>query len=117
MQILKPKFWDKKYITFSSLILLPLAIIYQIIFGIKKAQKDFPETIFNYMVPLGVLIFTVTGLISLSKGFNFLDYDALAHYPKHGQHIGIIAIELGVFVTVIGSMVSIFFAFVARGKK
>ena len=92
-------------------------ILYTIIFGIKKAQKDFPETIFNYMVPLGVLIFTVTGLISLSKGFNFLDYDALAHYPKHGQHIGIIAIELGVFVTVIGSMVSIFYAFVARGKK
>ena len=92
-------------------------ILYTIIFGIKKAQKDFPEKIFNYMVPLGVLIFTVTGLISLSKGFNFLDYDALAHYPKHGQHIGIIAIELGVFVTVIGSMVSIFFAFVARGKK
>ena len=55
--------------------------------------------------------------MSLSKGFNFLDYDALADYPKHGQHIGIIAIELGVFVTVIGSMVSIFYAFVARGKK
>ena len=47
-------------------------ILYTIIFGIKKAQKDFPETIFNYMVSLGVLIFTVTGLISLSKGFNFL---------------------------------------------
>jgi len=45
MQILKPKFWDKKYITFSSLILLPLAIIYQIIFGIKKTiskGKKFP---------------------------------------------------------------------------
>ena len=45
MQILKPKFWDKKYITFPSLILLPLAIIYQIIFGIKKTiskGKKFP---------------------------------------------------------------------------
>ena len=31
-------------------------ILYTIIFGIKKAQKDFPETIFNYMVSLGVLI-------------------------------------------------------------
>jgi len=45
MQILKPKFWDKKYITFPSLILLPLAIIYQIVFSIKKTiskRKKFP---------------------------------------------------------------------------
>ena len=66
----------------AGVIFAAAIILYTIIFGIKKAQKDFPVKIFNFMVPLGVLIFTVTGLISLSKGFNFLDYDALAHYPK-----------------------------------
>ena len=69
------------------------------------------------MIPIGVIIFSGTGIFSIINGYNFLDYDALAHYPKHGQHIGIISIEIGVFVTVIGAMVSIFYAFVSRGSR
>ena len=92
-------------------------ILYTIIFGSKKAQKDFPAIVFHSMIPIGVIIFSGTGLLSVFNGYNFLDYDALSHYPKHGQHIGIIAIEIGVFVTVIGAMVSIFYAFVSRGSK
>ena len=92
-------------------------ILYTIIFGAKKAQKDFPIKVFHIMIPIGVIIFSGTGIFSIINGYNFLDYDALAHYPKHGQHIGIISIEIGVFVTVIGAMVSIFNAFVSRGSR
>lgn len=92
-------------------------ILYTIIFGAKKAQKDFPIKVFHLMIPIGVIIFSGTGIFSIINGYNFLDYDALAHYPKHGQHIGIILIEIGVFVTVIGAMVSIFYAFVSRGGR
>ena len=101
----------------AGVIFASAIILYTIIFGSTKALRDFPEWIFHLMIPLGVIIFAGTGFISILNGFNFLDYDALAHYPKHGQYIGIISIEIGVFVTVIGSMVSIFYAFVNRGKK
>tara|TARA_Y100000996_G_scaffold359270_1_gene301263 strand:+ start:206 stop:625 length:420 start_codon:yes stop_codon:yes gene_type:complete len=92
-------------------------ILFTLIFGEKRAKSDFPEKIFHIMIPLGVLIFMSTGIYSLFMGYNFLDYDALSHHPKHGQHLGILLIEIGVFITVIGSMVSIFYSFISGGKK
>jgi multicomponent Na+:H+ antiporter subunit B len=38
------------------------------------------------------------------------------HDPVHGQHIGILLVEIGVFVTVSGTMVAIFYTFVGRGR-
>ena len=50
-------------------------------------------------------------------GGNFLDYDVLAHDPVHGQHIGILLVELGVGITVAAVMASIFFLFAGRGRS
>jgi multicomponent Na+:H+ antiporter subunit B len=50
-------------------------------------------------------------------GGNFLDYDVLAADPVHGQHYGILIIELGVGVTVSAVMIGIFFAFLTRAEK
>jgi multicomponent Na+:H+ antiporter subunit B len=36
--------------------------------------------------------------------------------PEHGQEYGILFVELGVLVTVFGSMVAIFYAFAGRRK-
>jgi tetraacyldisaccharide 4'-kinase len=36
MKILKPKFWDQDYYTFSSLFLLPISLFYQILISLKK---------------------------------------------------------------------------------
>ena len=49
-------------------------------------------------------------------GSVFLDYNVLAHDPKHGQHYGILLVELGVMVTVFGVMATIFYFFAARGR-
>tara|TARA_B100000029_G_scaffold61276_1_gene55115 strand:- start:358 stop:1284 length:927 start_codon:yes stop_codon:yes gene_type:complete len=40
MKIKKPKFWDKKYHTFFSLILWPVSFFYQIIISIKKSTVN-----------------------------------------------------------------------------
>ncbi len=40
MKIQKPKFWDKKYYTFFSLLLLPISFVYQIIISIKKSTVN-----------------------------------------------------------------------------
>ena len=39
MKIYKPKFWDKKNLTFFSSILLPISYIYSLILIIKKSFK------------------------------------------------------------------------------
>lgn len=49
-------------------------------------------------------------------GGEFLNYSVLQHDPVHGQHLGITLIELGVLVTVAGTMVAIFYAFAGRGR-
>jgi multicomponent Na+:H+ antiporter subunit B len=62
----------------------------------------------------GVFIYAGTGVVSSSSVANYLDYNVLAHDPIHGQHRGILWVELGVITTVFGTMVSIFYAVAGR---
>jgi multicomponent Na+:H+ antiporter subunit B len=64
-----------------------------------------------------VLVYAGTGVVTMSLGGNFLDYDLLSLEPVEGQHIGIILIELGVGMTVSSIMLMIFFAFAGRGRQ
>ena len=54
------------------------------------------------------------GTVSQLLGSQFLDYDALADNPLHGQHIGIFLVELGVGITVAAVMITLFLAFAGR---
>ena len=69
------------------------------------------------MIPLGVLIFTGTGFVSLLLGGGFLDYDVLAANPTSGQQIGIILVEFGVGVTVTAVLIAVFFAYAGRTRE
>ncbi|HUE44632.1 MAG TPA: cation:proton antiporter, partial [Aestuariivirgaceae bacterium] len=52
---------------------------------------------------------------SMAVGGQFLDYDQLdPHHPVHGQHLGIILVEIGVLFTVAATMILIFYAFAGR---
>jgi len=57
------------------------------------------------------------GIAGLLLGGNYLDYSVLAHDPVHGQHLGILLIELGVGITVAAVMSGVFFAFAGRGDS
>ena len=51
-------------------------------------------------------------------GGAFLDYGVLDHHdPEHGQHLGILLVELGVGITVAFVMVAIFYAFAGRSRQ
>ena len=63
-----------------------------------------------------VLLFAGVGVVSMFLGANFLDYNVLAHDPVHGQHLGILLVELGVGLTVTFVMVTIFFTFAGRAR-
>ena len=92
-------------------------ILYALIFGVQTARKAFPDSWLSILIPLGVLIFTGTGFISLFLGGSFLDYDVLASTPTGGQHLGIILVEFGVGVTVTAVLIAIFFAYAGRTRE
>jgi len=92
-------------------------ILYAIVFGPKAAQRVAPPAIVESLVALGLLIYAGTGVVTLLRGGNFLDYGALNHHdPVHGQHLGILFIELGVGITVCAVMISVFLAFARRRR-
>jgi len=91
-------------------------ILYALLFGIRAAKQIVPQQMVERLVPLGVLVYLGTGIAGMLLGGNYLDYSPLGHDSRHGQEYGIIAVELGVLITVSSSMVAIFYAFVERGR-
>jgi multicomponent Na+:H+ antiporter subunit B len=100
----------------AGVIIAAGVILVSITFGQTTAKKIAPWGLVERMIPLGVFIFAGTGVVSLLSGANFLDYSVLAHDPVHGHEYGIIIVEIGVLVTVAGTMIALFYAFVERGR-
>jgi len=92
-------------------------ILYALIFGLDEARRAFPPKVLEFLVALGVLLYGSVGIDAILLGGNFLDYDVLAHDPHHGQHLGILVVELGVGITVAAVMATIFFLFAGRGRS
>lgn len=91
-------------------------VLYALVYGLGNAIKALPPAAAYICGALGLFIYVGVGFVSLALGGAFLDYNVLAHDPVHGQHYGIIAVELGVLITVFGVMVAIFYAFVGRRR-
>lgn len=90
-------------------------IIYTIVFGTRKVMQVLPMPFVIAMVCLGLILFGATGFAAMVAGGEYLNYGAFdSHSPVHGQHVGIIVVELGVGITVAGVMTAIFLAFAER---
>ena len=99
----------------AGVIMAVAFIIYGVVFGLDEVQQVFPAWIVHKLLALGVLIYAGTGFVSLFLGYSFLDYGAFTPaHPVHGQHYGILAVKLGVGVTVTGVMVAVYYAFAGR---
>ncbi len=92
-------------------------ILYALVFGLRRTHRVLPTWVVRGCASAGVLLYGGVGLASMVMGGAFLDYGVLAHDPKHGQHYGILLVELGVMITVFGVMVTIFYFFAARGRE
>jgi multicomponent Na+:H+ antiporter subunit B len=86
------------------------------VFGVMAARKVVPQRVVHTLIPLGVLIFAGTGVAGLLLGANYLDYSPLGSHAEAGQHLGILIVEIGVFVTVSSTMLAIFYAFGGRAE-
>jgi len=102
---------------FQAGVIVASAVIFiALIFGINTAYRVAPKVVVERMVPLGVMIFAGTGVVGMLMGKNFLEYSVLGHDPVHAREWGIFLVEAGVLVTVSGTMCSLFYAFVERGR-
>ncbi len=92
-------------------------VVYGLIFGLAEVRRVAPARVVEIFIAAGLLIFAGTGVVTMLKGGNFLEYGALnpAH-PAEGQHLGILIIELGVGITVAAVMIAIYSAFAGRGR-
>ena len=91
-------------------------ILYGLVFDLDHAREVAPPALLPVLMTVGVLIYAGVGVFGLLLGGQFLEYNVLAKDPVHGQHLGIMLIELGVGITVAAVMVAIFFAFAGRGR-
>lgn len=92
-------------------------ILYGLVFGLGEARRVVPPRALAVLVPAGVLLFAGVGVATILLGGNFLDYNVLARNPVHGQHYGIVLVEIGVGLTVAAVMITIYFTFAARGSQ
>lgn len=100
----------------AGVIFAAAIILYALVFGLEAAHRVFPQRLLEFLVAFGVLLYGGVGVFSILEGGNFLDYSVLAHDPIHGQHLGILLVELGVGITVTAVMTVIFFSFAGRGR-
>ncbi len=91
-------------------------ILYGLVFGPERLRRVARPSVVHFLAAFGVLLYAGVGVVSMLKGGNFLDYGVLAHDPLHGQHLGILLIELGVGITVSAVMLTIFLSFSGRGR-
>lgn len=92
-------------------------ILYALMFGLETAKRVFPPRVLEIFVAFGILLYGGVGIDAILLGGNFLEYGVLAHDPVHGQHLGILLVELGVGITVAAVMASLFFLFAGRGRS
>jgi multicomponent Na+:H+ antiporter subunit B len=101
----------------AGVISAAMVILVTITFGLQAAKRIAPQRVVQFMVPLGVLIYAGVGVVAMGAGQNFLDYSVLSSTDAaKGRELGILLVEAGVFVTVSGTMIALFYAFVERGR-
>ena len=89
-------------------------ILHALLEGEQAALRSVPASAMQALVVVGALLYGGVGVLCMLLGGSFLDYSVLHSDPVTGRQLGIIAIELGVGMTVTGALLSIFHAFAAR---
>jgi multicomponent Na+:H+ antiporter subunit B len=83
-------------------------ILYALIFGLDATEAAIRPSVAKAGAAIGLLLYIGVGLFAMLSGSEFLNYDTLGH---HGQHYGILLVEVGVGITVASVMIVIFYAF------
>lgn len=95
-------------------------VLILVAFDLAEAKRRFSEKLNNLFCSLGVFIYAWTGWMCLLLGGNFLDYGRLSKIlpvdPVHARYYGVFSVEVGVGITVMAVMVSLFLDLITGGK-
>jgi len=93
-------------------------ILFGLVFGTGALREVAPPRALEFAAASGVLLYAGVGVATLLLGQEFLSYNALDPAdPVHGQHLGILLVELGVGVTVAAVMLMMFYGFAGRAES
>ena len=89
-------------------------ILYSLISGFDKFVSAISPRLLELISVTGVLLYIGVGFLCMMLGGEFLNYSVLGDTQVAGQHLGILLVELGVFLTVFSVLLLIFYCFVSR---
>ena len=89
-------------------------ILYSLVFGFDKLVSAVSPRVLELISVTGVLLYIGVGFLCMILGGEFLNYSVLADTQVAGQHLGILLVEFGVFLTVFSVLLLIFYCFVSR---
>jgi len=98
----------------AGVIIAAALILYAIVFDVGPARRVAPMWALVALSCMGVLLYAGVGVATMFAGGQFLEYGALAQNPAHGNHLGILIIEIGVGIAVAAAMLMIYFSFAGR---
>ncbi|MBS3907952.1 MAG: Na(+)/H(+) antiporter subunit B [Syntrophaceae bacterium] len=96
--------------------------LYIVVFNIIEGKKRLPESVYTTLSSTGLCIYAGVGLLSIILSFGmaqYLNYGFIpftSHFEKN-RSLGIDLVEIGVGITVMAVMVSIFFDLAGKEKK
>jgi multicomponent Na+:H+ antiporter subunit B len=89
-------------------------VLHSLLEGEAAGRAVVPTRVLVWLMASGALLFCCVGITGMLLGGNFLDYAVLAGDPVVGQQNGIHLVEVGVGITVTGTLVAAFHAFADR---
>ena len=93
-------------------------VLYALINGVKATLDVVSLRFLEVGIATGVLLYAGVGIYTMLQGAEYLNYNAIdPENPVHGQHLGILLVELGVGITVACVMATIFLVFAGRGRR
>ena len=89
-------------------------ILYSLIFGFDKLVSAVSPRLLELISVTGVLLYIGVGFMCMVLGGEFLNYSVLGDTQVAGQHVGILLVEFGVFLSVFSVLLLIFYCFASR---
>lgn len=105
----------------AGILFAMVLIIYSLVFGIYRAKKFMNTKKVAFLSIIGVLIYMSTGFTCIVMGGNMFEYATfLPNNSIFANKLGIFVIELGVCISVFGSVLTIYYSifhFIKRRLK
>jgi len=84
-------------------------ILYGMVFGVEALYEKISKKAILFLTSIGVLVYIGVGYTTMLNGGKFLEYGKLPGFDlKSGNSMGILLIEIGVFITVFSVMLLLF---------